>query len=185
MPASSRSSSELVAAPTPPDSSAGTNLYLTFVLDGEAYATGILSIKEIIEYGGVTAVPLMPPTVRGVINLRGAVVPVLDLSLRFGRTATSIGRRSCVVIIETGPLDARIVIGVIVDAVMAVQEIAPEDIGPTPSFGMKIATQFIRGIGKAGGRFVILLDMEQVLSIDELAALGAAQVASAPLETQR
>jgi purine-binding chemotaxis protein CheW len=182
MAANSRSSTDVATTAPKPN---GPALYLTFMLEGEAYATGILSIKEIIEYGGVTPVPMMPPTVRGVINLRGAVVPVLDLSLRFGRAPTSIGRRSCIVIIETGPADARLVIGVIVDAVMAVQEIAPEDIGPAPSFGMKISAEFIGGIGKAGGRFVILLDMERVLSVDELAELAAERAPASAMEMPR
>ncbi|HEY4082891.1 MAG TPA: chemotaxis protein CheW [Burkholderiaceae bacterium] len=170
------------AAPEP-------ELYLTFMLGGEAYAVRILSIKEIIEYGGVTPVPLMPPTIRGVINLRGAVVPVLDLSLRFGREATVIGRRSCIVIAETGgsgPDDQRQVIGMVVDAVNAVQEIPPGEIEPAPAFGMKIAGEFIAGIGKTGGRFAIVLDMNKVLSVAELAALVPEGLAAAPaLEAPR
>lgn len=164
------------AAPEP-------ELYLTFMLGGEAYAVRILSIKEIIEYGGVTPVPLMPPTIRGVINLRGAVVPVLDLSLRFGREATVIGRRSCIVIAETGSEGERQVIGMIVDAVNAVQEIPPAEIEPAPAFGMKIASDFIAGIGKAAGRFAIVLDMNKVLSVAELAALvpeGLSTAAASP-----
>ena len=172
---------QAVAAPEP-------ELYLTFMLGGEAYAVRILSIKEIIEYGGVTPVPLMPPTIRGVINLRGAVVPVLDLSMRFGREATVIGRRSCIVIAETGgaaEADERQVIGVIVDAVNAVQEIPPEEIEPAPSFGMKIAADFIAGIGKAAGRFAIVLDMNKVLSVAELAALLPESLSAPALEPPR
>jgi purine-binding chemotaxis protein CheW len=159
-------------APSVAAATAQAELYLTFVLGGDAYAVRILAIKEIIEYGGVTPVPLMPPTIRGVINLRGAVVPVLDLSLRFGRQPTCTGRRSCIVIAETGEEDDRQVIGVIVDAVNAVQEIRAEEIEPAPAFGMKIASDFIQGIGKAAGRFVIVLDMDRVLSVTELAALA-------------
>jgi purine-binding chemotaxis protein CheW len=171
-----RPSHAVAAALQPPE----PTMYLTFMLGGEAYAVGILSIKEIIEYGGVTPVPLMPATITGVINLRGAVVPVLDLAVRFGRGPTCIGRRSCIVIVETGAGDERQVIGMIVDAVNAVQEIRPEEIEPAPSFGMKIASDFIAGIGKAGGRFVILLDMERVLSVAELAAIAAEPAAEAP-----
>jgi len=149
-------------------------MFLTFMLDGESYAVHILSIKEIIEYASVTPVPLMPPTITGVINLRGAVVPVLDLSVRFGRRPTVIGRRSCIVIVETGPVGERQVIGMIVDAVNAVQDIPPADIEPAPSFGMKISSDFIAGIGKAGGRFLILLDVDRVLSVSELAAIAPA-----------
>src|SRR6185295_1838909 len=124
--------------------------YLTFMLRGEVYAIGILSIKEIIEYGGLTGVPMMPATIRGVINLRGAVVPVMDLAVRFGRPAVG---------------DERQVVGIVVDAVNAVQEIAPADIEPAPSFGMAIAADFVSGMGKVNGKFVILLDIQQVLAI--------------------
>ena len=157
------------AAPAQP---AEPTMFLTFMLGGEAYAVRILSIKEIIEYGNVTPVPLMPSTIKGVINLRGAVVPVLDLSVRFGREPTLTGRRTCIVIVETGPEEERQVIGMIVDAVNAVQEIPLSEIEPAPAFGMKISNDFIAGIGKAAGRFVIVLDMDRVLSVAELAALA-------------
>jgi purine-binding chemotaxis protein CheW len=149
--------------------------YLTFMLGGEMFAIGILSVKEIIEYGGLTEVPMMPPCVRGVINLRGAVVPVMDLSARFGKEATAVTRRTCVVIVEIGSdgtsgTDHQ-VIGVMVDAVNAVLEIAAADIEPAPAFGARIRTDFIQGMGKVNGRFVILLDVNNVLSLDELGAV--------------
>ncbi len=151
--------------------------YLTFALGEEVYAIGILSIKEIIEFGGVTAVPMMPATIRGVINLRGAVVPVMDLAVRFGKAESVIGKRSCIVIVETEQGGEQQVIGVVVDSVSAVQEIATADIEPPPSFGLKIATSFVAGIGKVQGRFVIVLDVGQVLALDELAALQPEQPA--------
>lgn len=142
--------------------------YLTFMLGGEVFAIGILAIKEIIEYGGLTPVPMMPATIRGVINLRGAVVPVMDLAARFGRPSAEVGKRTCIVIVELRVQDEQQVIGVIVDSVNAVQEIAPADIEPAPGFGMRIAPQLIAGMGKVNGKFVILLDIEQVLSLQEL-----------------
>lgn len=148
--------------------------YLTFTLDGELFGVRILAVKEIIEYGGVTPVPMMPATIRGVINLRGAVVPVMDLAARFGRPAGEVGRRSCIVIVELAAGDdgqQHQVIGLMVDAVNAVQDIAAGDIEPAPGFGMRIAPRFIAGMGKVGGRFVILLDIQQVLSINEMLAL--------------
>ena len=143
--------------------------YLVFSLCGEAFAIGIRSIKEIIEFGQLTEVPMMPDLVRGVINLRGAVVPVVDLAVRFGRAPTEVARRTCIVIIEieSQPGEAQ-TIGVIVDAVTEVLDIPPQDIEPPPSFGARIRSDFIEGMGKVGGKFVILLDMGHALSIDEL-----------------
>lgn len=144
--------------------------FLTFQLGGEMFAIGILTIKEIIEYGELTSVPMMPSTVRGVINLRGAVVPVIDLQARFGKGAVVAGKRTCIVIVEV-EVEAqgeRQVIGVIVDAVNEVVDILPEDIEPPPSFGARIRTDFIHGMGKVRGRFVILLELERVLSLDDL-----------------
>ena len=147
--------------------------YLTFMLGGEVFAIGILAIKEIIEYGGLTPVPMMPSIIRGVINLRGAVVPVMDLAARFGRAGAEVGKRTCIVIVELRVNDEQQVIGVIVDSVNAVQDIAPGDIEPAPGFGMRVAPQFIAGMGKVGGKFVILLDIEQVLSMNDLEQLQA------------
>ena len=146
--------------------------YLTFMLGGEVFAIGILSIKEIIEYGQLTSVPLMPEHIRGVINLRGAVVPVIDLSARFGRAGTEVTRRTCIVIIEAQGEQVRQDIGVVVDAVNEVVEIPSGQIEPAPAFGANIRTDFIHGMGKVNDRFVIILSVDHVLSVDELAALG-------------
>ena len=147
--------------------------YLTFMLSGETFAIGILAIKEIIEYGGLTEVPLMPDYIRGVINLRGAVVPVMDLSARFGKAAAVVTKRSCIVIVEMLSHDEQQVIGVVVDAVNAVVEISPAEIEPAPSFGARIHSDFIEGMGKINGRFIILLNVNRVLSGDEMEAAGA------------
>ena len=144
--------------------------FLTFMLGEEQYAVGILHIKEIIEYGSLATVPMMPDCVRGVINLRGAVVPVMDLSARFGRAPSTIGKRSCIVIVETEGEEgeAKQVLGMLVDAVNAVVEIAAADIEPAPSFGTRIRPDFIAGMGKYNGRFIILLDLARVLSNEEI-----------------
>lgn len=146
--------------------------YLTFTLSGEMYAIGILNIKEIIEYGSVTAVPMMPEFIRGVINLRGAVVPVVDLASRFSRAASPVTRRTCIVIIEVESGDERHDVGVMVDAVSEVLEIPATEIEPAPSFGAKIRADFIQGMGKVNGKFVIILNVGNVLSVDEMAVLG-------------
>jgi purine-binding chemotaxis protein CheW len=146
--------------------------YLTFMLDGETYAMGILAIKEIIEYGNLTEVPRMPSFIRGVINLRGAVVPVIDLSARFGKPATKVTRRTCIVILEITTDDETQDVGVMVDAVNAVLEIPPQEIEPPPSFGAHIRADFISGMGKVNGKFVILLNVQHVLSVDEISMLA-------------
>ncbi|MBC3873697.1 chemotaxis protein CheW [Undibacterium flavidum] len=148
--------------------------FLTFVLGGEMFALGILNIKEIIQYGDLTEVPMMPNFIRGVINLRGRVVPVVDLTARFNRGTTSISRRTSIVIIEmeqSDQIEAQS-IGIVVDAVNEVIEIPNADIEPPPSFGAKIRPDFISGMAKKNGRFIIVLNLDQVLSIDEMLALG-------------
>lgn len=151
--------------------------YLSFRLGDETYALGILGVKEIIEYGGLTAVPMMPAFVRGVLNLRGRVVPVIDLSLRFARKATVPARRTCIVIVEVMVEDQRQDLGVMVDAVNQVIEILPADIAPAPAFGTNIRAEFISGMGKVDGKFVIVLNVEKVFSIDEMALIGQTQAA--------
>jgi purine-binding chemotaxis protein CheW len=149
--------------------------YLTFVLGGEVYALGILNIKEIIDYGHLTEVPMMPSFVRGVINLRGSVVPVIDLSARFGKGCTQIAKRTSIVIVETGGEDHELAsqdIGIIVDAVNEVVDIAQKDIEPPPSFGTGIHPEFISGMAKRDDHFVIMLNVNRVLSVDEMAALS-------------
>lgn len=141
--------------------------YLTFTLGTEVFAIGILAIKEIIEYSSLTSVPMMPPYVRGVINLRGAVVPVLDLSVRFGKQASPTTKRTCIVIIEISTAGERQDVGVVVDAVDSVLDIPPDQIEPPPAFGARVSTDFIQGMGKVNGKFVILLDVNSVLAPEE------------------
>ncbi|WP_347985798.1 chemotaxis protein CheW [Methylomonas sp. AM2-LC] len=154
---------------------ASAGQYLTFVLGGEVYAIGILNTKEIIDYGYLTEVPMMPSFVRGVINLRGSVVPVIDLQARFGKGNTAVDKRTGIIIVEThrdteeGDQQD---IGIIVDAVNEVVDINQSDIEPAPSFGAGIPSDFINAMAKRDDRFVILLNVNRVLSIDEMAALS-------------
>mgnify|MGYP000076511145 CR=1 FL=1 len=151
--------------------------YLTFLLGGEMFAIGILNIKEIIEYGSVTEVPMMPGFIRGVLNLRGSVVPVVDLSARFGHSQTTVSRRTCIVIIEVDADDAETKqdVGIVVDSVSEVLEIPRSEIEPPPTFGAKVRIDFISGMGKVAGKFVILLNVDRVLSVDEMATLSQMQ----------
>lgn len=146
--------------------------YLTFSLSGEMYAVAILNVKEIIEFGNLTEIPMMPTFIRGVINLRGQVVPVVDLSARFGGRPTEVGRRTCIVIVELSDGDSHQDVGVIVDAVSEVLEIATGDVEPPPTFGAKIRADFIAGMGKVAGKFVIILNIQRVLSVEEMTALA-------------
>ena len=145
--------------------------YLTFKLAGEQFAIGILHIKEIIEYGQLTKVPLMPEFIRGVINLRGAVVPVIDLSCRFWKKSSELNPRSCIVILELQHKDISLVVGVIVDAVIAVLDIAAENIEPAPAFGTGISAECIAGMGKIDDAFIIMLNVNKVLSVDDVTQL--------------
>ncbi|HJV89198.1 MAG TPA: chemotaxis protein CheW [Holophagaceae bacterium] len=146
--------------------------YLAFSSGGETFAIDIRSVREVIQYGGLTEVPLMPAFIRGVINLRGAVVPVIDLGARLNRAGTEVGRRTCVVILEVPTGEVTAVVGIMVDSVNEVLDIAASDIDPAPAFGHDIRAEFISGVGKVGGRFVILLDVQHVLSIQEMASLA-------------
>lgn len=146
--------------------------YLTFQLSGEMFAVGILNVREIIEYGNLTQIPMMPSFIRGVINLRGAVVPVVDLAARFGGKVSEVQRRTCIVIVEITQEESKHDIGIMVDAVSEVLEIQDGDIEPPPSFGAKIRADFIAGMGKVAGKFVIILEIQRVLSVDEMAVLA-------------
>jgi purine-binding chemotaxis protein CheW len=146
--------------------------YLTFMLSGETYAISILSIKEIIQHSQLTEVPRMPDFILGVINLRGAVVPVIDLSARFGKQSVQVGRRNCIIIVDVNTGEETQNVGVMVDAVNAVLEIPAHEIEPAPSFGNNIRADFIAGMGKINGKFVIILNIQYVLSMDDMAALA-------------
>ena len=147
--------------------------YLTFQLAGEEYAVGILQVKEIIAYGVLTKVPQTHPSIRGVINLRGNVVPVVDLALKFGLPVSPVTPRSCIVIVETESDGEKIVMGIIADSVSQVTDLPPQDILPSPAFGTHIKMEFLRGMGKAGQKFVLLLDIDKALASDDRRAAAS------------
>lgn len=149
------------------------NQYLTFSAKGEMFAIGILNVKEILEFGAITEIPMVPEFIRGVINLRGAVVPVVDLSARFGGKRTEIQRRTCIVIVEVDHDGGSQDLGIVVDAVSEVLEIPPAEVEPPPSFGARVRADFIAGVGKVAGEFVIVLDIRRVLSVEEMAMLAS------------
>jgi purine-binding chemotaxis protein CheW len=148
-------------------------LYLSFVLGSELFAIDIVRVREIIEYTLPTVVPMMPPTLRGVINVRGSVVPVVDLALRFGWQPQAIGRRTSIVIVEIQHNEETHVLGLVVDRVNAVTEIRREDIDAPPAFGARVDADFISGMARCDGRFVIILNIERALSVTEMAAISS------------
>ena len=150
--------------------------YLGFHVAEEEYAIGILRVREILEYDTVTRVPTTPPSIRGVINLRGRVVPVVDLAVKLGLPESQITKRSCIVVVEVELDGERTVMGVLADAVSQVIELPASEIEPPPPFGPRVRVDCLVGMGRAGKKFVLLLDIDKLLSVDELAA--AAQVES-------
>jgi len=153
---------------------AGTNettQYLTFRLEDEVFALDITKVREVLDYTIVTKVPRTPDFMRGVINLRGSVVPVVDLRLKFGMTATESGVNTCIIITEVQVDNETVVLGALADAVQEVLDLEPGSISPPPRIGTKLRTEFIKGMGRQNDRFLIILDIDKVFSVDELAAV--------------
>jgi purine-binding chemotaxis protein CheW len=142
--------------------------YLTFTLDEEEYGIGILKIKEIIGMLPITPVPQTPEHVKGVINLRGKVIPVVDLRLRFGMDAIDYNERTCTIVVEIEGQSGTVMIGIVVDSVSEVLNIKGEDTEDTPTFGTKLDTDYILGMAKMDGGVKILLDIDRVLSNQEV-----------------
>jgi purine-binding chemotaxis protein CheW len=154
------------------DNSVDHTQYLTFHLAGEEYAVGILQVREIITYGTLTKVPHTPPSIRGVINLRGNVVPVIDLGLKFGLTPSPVTDRTCIVIVEANINESRTVMGVIADSVSQVISMSETNILPAPAFGTRVRLDFLRGMGQSGDKFVLVLDIDKVLSAEDPAPMA-------------
>jgi purine-binding chemotaxis protein CheW len=147
--------------------------YLTFALGNEPFAMDIRSVREIIQHAAITVVPQMPPFVRGVINLRGAVVPVIDLQARLGRTLTQTGKKTCIIIFDASTATEKLELGLLVDSVSEVIDIAPSQIEPAPQFGSSIDREFIHGMGRVGDDFIVILEPERTFNIDAMSALSA------------
>ncbi len=144
--------------------------YLTFHLAGEEYAVGILKVKEIIEYGTLTVVPQTPTSVRGVINLRGNVVPVVDLAIKFAMAQSPITNRTCIVIVEVALDGEQAVMGVIADSVSQVIDLPASEILPPPAFGTRIKADFLHGMAKADKKFFLILAIDKVLGAEDLSS---------------
>ncbi len=142
--------------------------YLTFLLANEECAISILKVREIIEYDTITTVPKMDAWMRGVINLRGSVVPVIDLAAKFGMEQKPVGKTTCIVIVETWFEDQQTTVGLIVDAVSQVMELSEDDIQPVPDFGTSVRMDYLIGMAQLGRKFALLLDVDKVLTTEEL-----------------
>jgi purine-binding chemotaxis protein CheW len=150
--------------------------YLTFWVHGETFATDIMGIKEIIEHGSVTKVPLMDASIRGVTNVRGEVVPVIDLCKRLGLGDSVIDKRTSIIIVECGTPEDRMDVGLQVDAVNQVQDVAESDIDVAPAFGSKVRQDFILKMAKVEGAFVPILNVDRVASLDELSHVRQSKI---------
>jgi purine-binding chemotaxis protein CheW len=148
--------------------------YLTFSLAKEEYGIGILKVKEIIGMMPITMVPRTPSYVKGVINLRGKVIPVVDLRRKFGMEETGYTERTCIVVVEVGGSGRSVLMGIVVDSVSEVLNIKSGDIEDTPAFGVKLDTAYILGMAKMNGGVKILLDIDKVLTNEEVALLDQA-----------
>ncbi|MDB5047341.1 MAG: CheW protein [Fibrobacteres bacterium] len=149
--------------------------YLTFKLGPESYGIGILKVQEIIGMMAVTRMPRTPAYVRGVVNLRGKVIPVLDLRLKFGMEGRQDTDRTCIIVVQLQSTGTVITMGIIVDEVSEVLDVTTAQIEPPPSFGVAVDVSFIMGMGKVGQKVVLLLDADRILMSQELAAIGSGQ----------
>jgi len=148
-----------------------TGKYLTFSLDNEEYGVGILKVKEIIGMMTITSVPRTPEFVKGVINLRGKVIPIIDLRLKFNMPAIQYSERTCIIVVEIESDARTISIGIVVDSVSEVLNIKKEEIEAAPAFGTRLETSYILGMAKTEGRVKILLDIDHVLSTGEISSI--------------
>lgn len=153
-----------------------TRQYLTFQLAEEIFGVDVSHVREILEFNTVTKVPKTPDYMRGVINLRGSVVPVLDMRLKFGMTMTEKTVNTCIIVVEVSFDGETTIIGALVDSVDEVFELEPDQIEPAPHIGMQLKTEFIKGMGKRDEKFIIILDIDKVFSSEELAAAQGAEM---------
>lgn len=160
------------ASASPPPVGDGPQQYLSFLLQDEVFAMDIRTVREIIQHASMTVVPLMPACVRGVINLRGAVVPVIDLQSRFGRGRSVVGKKTCIIVFDASREGERIELGLMVDAVSEVVTIPADQIEPPPQFGTPIRRDFIQGLGKVQGAFVVILEPGRALDVDDMAGIA-------------
>jgi len=146
--------------------------YLTFKLEDEVFALDITKVREVLDFTTVTKVPRTPDFMRGVINLRGSVVPVVDMRLKFGMSRTEQTVNTCIIIVEINLDGERLILGALADSVQEVIDLEPGQIEPAPRIGTRLNTAFIKGMGKRDEQFIIILDIDRIFSMDELEVFG-------------
>jgi purine-binding chemotaxis protein CheW len=159
--------------------SSNANQYLTFTLDGEQYAIGVAKVREVLEHTKITKLPRTATFMKGIINLRGAGVPVIDLRLKFGLPETPITKDTSIIVMEVESQDGPVVVGALADAVHEVVDIDEASIEPAPRFGTRLAAEFIKGVGKKDELFIILLDIDRIFNVEEITVLAAGKEESA------
>mgnify|MGYP000896870298 FL=1 len=145
-----------------------TMTYLTFTLDDELFAVEVSKVREVLDFTAITKIPKTPEYMRGVINLRGSVVPVIDLRLKFGMSRTETKVNTCIIVLEIDMDGETIILGALADSVQEVFDLEPEQIEPAPKFGTKFREEFLKGMGKKDETFIIILDIDKVFSGEEL-----------------
>jgi purine-binding chemotaxis protein CheW len=148
------------------------NQYLTFTLDNEQYAIGVAKVREVLEYTKITRLPRTAEFMKGIINLRGAGVPVIDLRLKFGLPETPITKDTSIIVMEVESPDGNVVVGALADAVHEVVDIEEKAIEPAPRFGTRLSTEFIKGVGKKDELFIIILDIDRIFNAEEISILA-------------
>ncbi|MBU1081919.1 MAG: chemotaxis protein CheW [Spirochaetes bacterium] len=157
------------------------NQYLTFTLNEENYAVSVGKVREVLEHTRITKLPRTADFMKGIINLRGSGVPVIDLRLKFGMEETSVGKDTAIIVLDVEGGDGAVVVGALADAVHEVIEMPADKVEPAPRFGTRLAAEFIQGVGKRDDGFVVILDIDRIFNSDEVAMLKA-QESSAPAE---
>ncbi len=155
------------------------NQFLTFTLDGEQYAIGVAKVREVLEHTKITKLPKTAQYMKGIINLRGMGVPVIDLRLKFGMQETPLTKDTSIIVMEVEGLEGSVVVGALADAVHEVVEIEAGSIEPAPKFGTRLAADFIRGVGKRDEAFIIILDIDRIFNTEEVSALKSAETVEA------
>jgi purine-binding chemotaxis protein CheW len=156
-----------------------TTQYLTFKLEDEVFALDISKVREVLDFTTITKVPRTPEFMRGVINLRGSVVPVVDLRLKFGMSKTEKTLNTCIIITEVTVDGETTIVGTLADSVREVMNLEPDHIEPAPKIGTKLNVEFIKGMGKQGEHFTIIIDIDKIFSTEELALVQEGQVDAA------
>jgi len=150
--------------------------YLTFTLDAELFAVDVAKVREVLDYTTITKIPRTPEYMRGVLNLRGSVVPVIDLRLKFGMSKTENSKNTCIIVLEIKLEDEVLIWGALADAVQEVFEFEPDQIDPAPKFGTQFKTEFLKGIGKRNEKFIMILDIDRVFETEEIIVVQESQL---------